>query len=775
MKGAGANSPPWFPRSALAREILHRPEPIVVLSAPPGMGKSCLMKILATRKGLAVHRGPEPPAETGGRLVLWDLPIDALPTKGLAAATEASQVASVRLVIAKRPEQTAPGLDRAAAYGGVHHVGADRLRLSEEELAAALGEAAARALLAKTWGWPALVAACLGADRSERDAAAYCFRELCAGYDDRDLAALDVRAFAPPQLRPIALEALRAEVDQRACERGRARALAEAFESTGHADEAVRLRQKFAMQEDALAAFVRAGGWAFIFRYGPAAFDAALAGFEQPLLRHSEALVLALAFQALKRGELSRAKRLFTDRFGPSSDDPARIFGRDSRFSTAVRGFYFAMMLYERSTPGAELLQQAFATLDDMPCEAHMQRGNFYNAALEFYIRENRFAEAEDLAQRSLDHYERTGVAILCFYICAHRTLISLNMGDVVAARRHCDEGGGWLAKTPFDSPGDARILALLNACVAYEGGRPENLLTFLLEDVDRFASGETWPTLVDLLVRYGAQALSEHYSCHAALAFLDRWRVNGLKSPALMRSIELRAATVLQHANRWDDAEAALAASGVRLSAERLLGGTVDLRGLREPEALDAALTWMRQLAFRSTKAPGLERRLMALRENLALPPRQRVVVDLWLAHVWRTPRDFGRARAALKAIFEWAARTGSLATLAGERVFVAELIAQRKLTKFIETSPLARQTLRKLRDTGLAAAARGARVGLTRQETRVLILIGRGATNKDAAKSLGVSEATIKFHLGNAYRKLGCRRRSEAVAAAHALDFFS
>ena len=38
-------------------------------------------------------------------------------------------------------------------------------------------------------------------------------------------------------------------------------------------------------------------------------------------------------------------------------------------------------------------------------------------------------------------------------------------------------------------------------------------------------------------------------------------------------------------------------------------------------------------------------------------------------------------------------------------------------------------------------------------------------------AAKALALSEATVKFHLGNANRKLGCRRRSEATAAAHAL----
>ena len=68
--------------------------------------------------------------------------------------------------------------------------------------------------------------------------------------------------------------------------------------------------QKAGLEEEALSAFVRAGGWAFIFHFGPSAFDAALTGFSETLCRRSEPLVIALAFQALKRSDVPRAKRL---------------------------------------------------------------------------------------------------------------------------------------------------------------------------------------------------------------------------------------------------------------------------------------------------------------------------------------------------------------------------------------------------------------------------------------------------------------------------------
>ncbi|MEV6905729.1 response regulator transcription factor [Amycolatopsis sp. NPDC051071] len=55
-----------------------------------------------------------------------------------------------------------------------------------------------------------------------------------------------------------------------------------------------------------------------------------------------------------------------------------------------------------------------------------------------------------------------------------------------------------------------------------------------------------------------------------------------------------------------------------------------------------------------------------------------------------------------------------------------------------------------------------------LSRREIEVLTLIARGSTNKDAAKQLFISEATVKTHLVHAYAKLGVKDRAAAVATA-------
>jgi ATP/maltotriose-dependent transcriptional regulator MalT len=55
-----------------------------------------------------------------------------------------------------------------------------------------------------------------------------------------------------------------------------------------------------------------------------------------------------------------------------------------------------------------------------------------------------------------------------------------------------------------------------------------------------------------------------------------------------------------------------------------------------------------------------------------------------------------------------------------------------------------------------------------LTRKEQRIMRHLETGASNREIAGSLFVSEGTLKWHLHNMYRKLGCRSRSGAVAAA-------
>ena len=69
----------------------------------------------------------------------------------------------------------------------------------------------------------------------------------------------------------------------------------------------------------------------------------------------------------------------------------------------------------------------------------------------------------------------------------------------------------------------------------------------------------------------------------------------------------------------------------------------------------------------------------------------------------------------------------------------------------------------------------SRGRPVDLTPREFEVLRLAADGQDNAEIAGALGVAERTVKFHLHNAYLKLGARNRTEAAAIARRTGILS
>jgi DNA-binding NarL/FixJ family response regulator len=67
------------------------------------------------------------------------------------------------------------------------------------------------------------------------------------------------------------------------------------------------------------------------------------------------------------------------------------------------------------------------------------------------------------------------------------------------------------------------------------------------------------------------------------------------------------------------------------------------------------------------------------------------------------------------------------------------------------------------------LAAALRAApRDRLTAREREILRLVAEGLANKEIGARLGISERTVKFHVGEILGRLGAPNRARAVAIA-------
>lgn len=125
------------------------------------------------------------------------------------------------------------------------------------------------------------------------------------------------------------------------------------------------------------------------------------------------------------------------------------------------------------------------------------------------------------------------------------------------------------------------------------------------------------------------------------------------------------------------------------------------------------------------------------------------------------RLPTPFERARTQLAH--------GARLRRAGRRA-EARTRLERALGTFedIGARPWARQAREEIAAGGARLRARrSGRVGdeLSPRELQVALAVAAGATNREAAARLFLSEKTIERHLGSVYRKLGLRSRTELV----------
>ena len=106
------------------------------------------------------------------------------------------------------------------------------------------------------------------------------------------------------------------------------------------------------------------------------------------------------------------------------------------------------------------------------------------------------------------------------------------------------------------------------------------------------------------------------------------------------------------------------------------------------------------------------------------------------------------------------------SRALKAGAKAYVLKDISADALIQCIH-DVLAGKTY--LAPAAAAKLAEGVtRVQLTPRELATLRLIADGQSNKEIASQLGISERTVKTHLGHLFEKLGVTSRTEAVKIA-------
>ncbi|RKQ87605.1 regulatory LuxR family protein [Solirubrobacter pauli] len=322
-------------------------------------------------------------------------------------------------------------------------------------------------------------------------------------------------------------------------------------------------------------------------------------------------------------------------------------------------------------------------------------------------LRRGRWASALASASEAVELAEDAGQHALLPHALAALTLVEAGLGHEADCRAHVERAG-------TDDP--YRHAAL---------GQLELALGRVPEAIDALEAGERQmrrrglssavvqlrPDLIEAYVRAGRREEAE-----AQLATLEADTAEGR---AARRAAAAEAAGNVRALRA--DSLASLPVVGVgprwvRAAAERC-------RGLLAPDD-----------AFRSVFEAAL-----ALHEDLPMP-FERARTQLAFGERLRRAKQRAEAREPLTQALDEFERLGA--------------------------KPWAERARSELRATGGAAAGRRAPAAagqLTPHELQIAVLVAQGMTNREAAAALFLSPKTIEYHLGQIYRKLDVRGRSQ------------
>lgn len=782
---------PWTRR--LIARVENSKANLVVLRGIAGSGKSILLQSLSRRHSVPVRRDLEcpstPDAVLRDGITLVDYGTNAPSLLNDIDPVQFSAI-DVKVVIACRPGTCDAALDRLQAYDCADTIRPRELFLTPEE-AASFGHGSTRAFV-RSGGWPWLFHHLLEGDTDERVVARFIERELLETIDPGNEILISALTRQKRGLRDSVLSSAERDflrdlepvlrLDETGCWRWAVPGLASIVRKVaeerladqspanlvsyshklhvhGAVDEAVRTAQLAGDDAQAARWLAENGGPWFGHFFGSAAFSRILSGFGT-CVGHREVIGLSSVMQALKAGRVDRARWLLSEHFGSDALSLEKVLDPDEPWTAEMRVFRLVMAIYEQTDPEEDLVERAYHVLARLPDEDHLQRGLFYNAMIEFYLRQRRLSEARAVSRRALFHYRAANAPYLAFFIHLFEAIISLMDGRADDALRSSNGCVDALRKSRIASAADWRIQKLLHGCIDYERGDPETLVRFIDQDMESFSFGELWPTLGELCLLYGAQALAEAASPANAHAFLDRWRVEVARSGRFRTVAALHEIRLLQARHHWFDASQRLEAlPAIDLDEARFVSDRHELAIL---------LTRLRQRAYEDPLDPDVVAALKGISENPRLTARQALALSLWEAFTLMRARRYRAARDLVELTLEKAAQRNCIAPVLEERSFIQEILANRRIGRQIKLSEPARSLLARLRASQPGVASATTTAGVTRREMRILRLVAEGCTNKEAARAAGISAATVKFHLSNCYRKLAVDGRREAIAVA-------
>lgn len=480
-----------------------------------------------------------------------------------------------------------------------------------------------------------------------------------------------------------------------------------------------------ATEQAALDALYAGGGLLFPFQMGYEALGHLVGDLPKESWRLDEAVLGAIVMYLVKQGQASRAKSYLT---------AVNLEFKKTDLYTVLELLLAQHLGDEVSVAQLRRWHRLERTL---PVSEPLLLGLYYNAMLVMQVRLGAVAEARVAGQQAISCYREAGHLYLEHFIHIHLADLDVLEGRLHRALRRLGASERCLAQSGKHYRNEQDVITVIRLAVDFERGNLAKVRSQASDLRKSLVTGDSWTELFVQLARIAA--LSAYFLEGRAEALrelegfqADFARRHGGEAPAL------EALQALIWHLEWQPGEAERALEQLRGAAMQSSIGTRLVCELEGTMGLGTPVA--------------------------AETPRAEIVRNLQEARTARGSTRLAALERALRRAFD----EGQMAPFLEHRdVFLGLSAALSRSDRRHMQGRLGRMTRQVL---GLVAESYVvpeplSALGFSPRQFRVASALLSGATNKQIARQLGTTEATVKYHLTSLYRLSGTSRRNEFI----------
>lgn len=467
------------------------------------------------------------------------------------------------------------------------------------------------------------------------------------------------------------------------------------------------------------------GGILYPFHNGYEKLASLLETVPSDTWRYDESVLGGLVLYLLKQGQAARAKSYLR----------ARNLQFEKTYWFEFLELLVALHLGERVTESKLTIWRRLER--KLPLQNMLLLGLYYNVLMAMLVRVGKLEAARNAGQQSISCFREERHSYLEHFIHIHLADIDVIEGRLRRALRGLTAAERCLDQSGLSYGNEAEVIEVIRLAVAYERGEFAKVCDSSTRLRESLMKGDSWSELFFQLTR---------------ICVLSKYFLEGLQ--AAQHEIELfQADYVRRHAGRATTIDV-LSAMVLRLEwnpaeAERYLDMLAEVE---MHSAVGGFLLAEQRVSLRHDEP------------TISSSPRAKIVSDLQMAQSQRGQARRNSFERAIRNAF----KEGQIAPFLENRDALLGMNSQITSIPALRRRPVMLRLVNKILqsvDRSFVIPEPLQKIGFSKRQYRVVAALQGGATNKQIARQLRTTEATVKYHLTSVYRMISVSKRLELI----------